>query len=47
VPLKLDFCRTRLAHGAEAALVADRFARASEDLGADAEVTSGRVRVRL
>ncbi|MGH2945742.1 MAG: CapA family protein [Solirubrobacteraceae bacterium] len=47
VPLALDFCRTRLAHGADAALVADRFAEASQQLGAQAEVTSGRARVRL
>jgi hypothetical protein len=47
VPLKLDFCRTRLARGEEATLVAGRFARASEALGADADGTDGRARVRL
>ena len=47
VPLALDFCHTRLATGADAARVADRFARACAALGADADVTRGRARVQL
>ena len=47
VPLELEFCHTRLATGAEAALVAERFARACADLGADAELAHGRARVNL
>jgi Bacterial capsule synthesis protein PGA_cap len=47
VPLALDFCHTRLAAGADAALVTERFARACEDLGADVEVAHGRARVCL
>jgi poly-gamma-glutamate capsule biosynthesis protein CapA/YwtB (metallophosphatase superfamily) len=47
VPLALDFCHTRLATGADARLVAERFARGCADLGADAYVAHGRAHVRL
>jgi poly-gamma-glutamate synthesis protein (capsule biosynthesis protein) len=47
VPLELDFCHTRLAEGALAALIAERFARGCAELGAQAEVAHGRARVRL
>jgi Bacterial capsule synthesis protein PGA_cap len=47
VPLALDFCHTRLATGADAARVAERFARACADLGAEADIAHGRVRVQL
>jgi poly-gamma-glutamate synthesis protein (capsule biosynthesis protein) len=36
IPLKLDYCHTRLARGADAAWVADRFERACAALGTDA-----------
>jgi poly-gamma-glutamate capsule biosynthesis protein CapA/YwtB (metallophosphatase superfamily) len=47
VPLALDFCHTRLAGGADAALVVERFVRACERLGAPAERAGSRARVRL
>ena len=47
VPLALEFCHTRLADGADAALVIERFVRACERLGAPAERAGGRARVRL
>jgi poly-gamma-glutamate capsule biosynthesis protein CapA/YwtB (metallophosphatase superfamily) len=45
VPLALEFCHTRLADGADAALVLERFARACERLGAPAETVGSRARV--
>jgi poly-gamma-glutamate capsule biosynthesis protein CapA/YwtB (metallophosphatase superfamily) len=47
IPLALDFCHTRLASGADATWVADRFARACAELGSEAEMSGGRARVRL
>jgi len=47
VPLRLDFCHTRLAAGRDARLVTERFARACADLGGDAELVAGRVHFRL
>jgi poly-gamma-glutamate capsule biosynthesis protein CapA/YwtB (metallophosphatase superfamily) len=47
VPLALEHCHTRLAQGADAALVRERFARACARLGAPAEVAGANVRVRL
>jgi poly-gamma-glutamate capsule biosynthesis protein CapA/YwtB (metallophosphatase superfamily) len=47
VPLALEYCHTRLAGGADAALVRERFARGCEALGTRAEITGDRVRVRL
>ena len=47
VPLELDYCRTGLATGRNAALVGERFARACAELGGDAELVDGRVRFAL
>jgi Bacterial capsule synthesis protein PGA_cap len=47
VPLHLGHCRTRLATGADARRTAERFARASIALGADAEAAGGRASVDL
>jgi poly-gamma-glutamate capsule biosynthesis protein CapA/YwtB (metallophosphatase superfamily) len=47
VPLALDYCHTRLAAGADAALVGNRFVRACAELGVPAEWADGRVRARL
>jgi poly-gamma-glutamate capsule biosynthesis protein CapA/YwtB (metallophosphatase superfamily) len=45
VPLKLDYCHTRLALGEEAAWIARRFREACAALGAEAVVADGRLRV--
>jgi poly-gamma-glutamate synthesis protein (capsule biosynthesis protein) len=47
VPLALDFCHTRLADGAGAALVLERFVAACDRLGAPAERVGSHARVRL
>ena len=43
VPLKLDFCRTRLAHGDDAAWIRDRFTRACAELGTTVTERDGRL----
>lgn len=43
VPLKLDFCRTRLARGDDAAWITRRFQRACRELGTETTVHDGRV----
>jgi poly-gamma-glutamate capsule biosynthesis protein CapA/YwtB (metallophosphatase superfamily) len=45
VPLALDFCHTRLADAAEAAPLVNRFVAACADLGTDADVVGGRIRL--
>ena len=47
IPLALDFCHTRLAHGGDAALVGSRFTAGCEALGGEAERVDERVRFRL
>jgi poly-gamma-glutamate capsule biosynthesis protein CapA/YwtB (metallophosphatase superfamily) len=47
VPLKLDFCRTRLATGDDAAWIARRFERACAELGTEATQHDGRVLARM
>ena len=47
VPLKLDYCYTRLAEGFDAELIAHRFLESSTALGSDAWESDGRVLVRL
>jgi poly-gamma-glutamate capsule biosynthesis protein CapA/YwtB (metallophosphatase superfamily) len=47
VPLKLDYCVTRLAEGADAVWIRRRFARACAELGTDVEEEGGRLRVRF
>lgn len=47
VPLALGFCRTEVAHGADAAWLARRFRRACEELGTDVAERDGRMVVRL
>lgn len=47
VPLALDYCHTRLARGAEAAWVRDRFRRACERLGTTTRVEDDRVVAEL
>jgi poly-gamma-glutamate capsule biosynthesis protein CapA/YwtB (metallophosphatase superfamily) len=46
VPLKLDFCRTRLAEGEDARWIARRFTQACAELGADVTQHEGRLVVR-
>jgi poly-gamma-glutamate synthesis protein (capsule biosynthesis protein) len=46
VPLKLEYCRTRLAEGADAAWISDRFRRACAGLGAEAVEADGRLVAR-
>jgi poly-gamma-glutamate capsule biosynthesis protein CapA/YwtB (metallophosphatase superfamily) len=43
VPLKLDFCRTRLADGEDAAWIGRRFVRACAELGTPVAVEDGRL----
>ncbi|MEO3823724.1 CapA family protein [Actinomadura sp. B10D3] len=43
VPLRLDFCRTRLADGADRAWIADRFTRACAGFGTPVTVRDGRL----
>jgi hypothetical protein len=45
VPLALDFCHTRLAGAAEAAPLVNRFTAACAELGTDAEIAGGRIRL--
>jgi poly-gamma-glutamate capsule biosynthesis protein CapA/YwtB (metallophosphatase superfamily) len=45
VPLKLDFCRTRLASGADAAWMRRRFRKACAALGTDVNEANGRLAV--
>ena len=47
LPLKLDFCHTRLADGDDAAWIAERLVSASVDLGARAWLDAGRVVIEL
>jgi poly-gamma-glutamate capsule biosynthesis protein CapA/YwtB (metallophosphatase superfamily) len=47
VPLKLDFCRTRLAGGDDAAWIRDRFTRACAELGTTVTERDGRLVARL
>jgi len=47
VPLFLDFCRTRLARGDEAAWIERRFRAACRALGTEVESTDGRLVVQL
>jgi hypothetical protein len=47
VPLALDYCHTRPADGADAALVIERFVRGCAQLGAPAERVGSRARVHL
>ncbi|HZO97955.1 MAG TPA: CapA family protein [Gaiellaceae bacterium] len=47
LPLKLEFCRTELAGGADAAWIRRRFRAACARLGADAREEEGRLVVRL
>ena len=47
IPLKLDFCRTRHAHGADAAWIARRFTRACDELGTEVIEHEGRLLARL
>jgi poly-gamma-glutamate capsule biosynthesis protein CapA/YwtB (metallophosphatase superfamily) len=47
IPLALEFCHTRLARPAEAQPLIRRFARACAELGAEAELSGGRVRLSL
>ena len=47
VPLKLQYCHTRLAVPDDAQLICERFADACAALGGDAELADGRVRFRL
>jgi poly-gamma-glutamate synthesis protein (capsule biosynthesis protein) len=47
VPLKLDFCHTRLADGDDAAWIADRFIRACAELGTEVTERDGRLLARL
>jgi poly-gamma-glutamate capsule biosynthesis protein CapA/YwtB (metallophosphatase superfamily) len=46
VPLKLEYCHTRLAEGADAAWISDRFRRACAALGAEAVKADGRLVAR-
>jgi poly-gamma-glutamate capsule biosynthesis protein CapA/YwtB (metallophosphatase superfamily) len=43
VPLKLDYCHTRLASGADAAWIDQRFRQASAELGTEVAAESGRL----
>ena len=43
VPLRLEFCHTRLAHGADAAWIRNRFVEACRDLGTEATEEQGRL----
>jgi poly-gamma-glutamate synthesis protein (capsule biosynthesis protein) len=43
VPLKLEFCRTRLAGGEDAAWIRDRFTRACAELGTEVTERDGRL----
>jgi poly-gamma-glutamate synthesis protein (capsule biosynthesis protein) len=43
VPLRLDFCRTRLAKGADRAWIVDRFSRACADFGTPVTVQDDRL----
>jgi poly-gamma-glutamate capsule biosynthesis protein CapA/YwtB (metallophosphatase superfamily) len=47
IPLKLDFCRTRLATGDDAAWIARRFTRACAELGTEVTEHGGRLVARL
>jgi poly-gamma-glutamate capsule biosynthesis protein CapA/YwtB (metallophosphatase superfamily) len=47
VPLRLEFCHTRLADGAEAMPLLERFVRSCAELGGAAEIAAGRVRMSL
>jgi poly-gamma-glutamate capsule biosynthesis protein CapA/YwtB (metallophosphatase superfamily) len=47
VPLKLEFCHTRLAYGDEAAWIRDRFSSACSALGTDVTEERGRLVVSL
>jgi poly-gamma-glutamate synthesis protein (capsule biosynthesis protein) len=47
LPLALDYCRTRLADRAEAALITDRFRRACSAFGTDVSRRDGRLVVDL
>jgi poly-gamma-glutamate capsule biosynthesis protein CapA/YwtB (metallophosphatase superfamily) len=47
VPLKLDFCRTRLADGDDAAWIARRFTSACAELGTEVTRRGGRLLARL
>lgn len=47
VPLRLDYCRTRLADGADADWMAERLQRACRALGTDADRHDGRLRVHV
>jgi poly-gamma-glutamate capsule biosynthesis protein CapA/YwtB (metallophosphatase superfamily) len=47
VPLKLDFCRTRLAGGEDAAWIARRFTRACGELGTEVTERDGRLMAPL
>jgi hypothetical protein len=43
VPLKLDYCRTRIAAGADAAWIGERFRRACARLGTHVAERDGRL----
>jgi poly-gamma-glutamate synthesis protein (capsule biosynthesis protein) len=43
VPLRLEFCHTRLAHGEDAAWIRNRFVEACRDLGTEATEEQGRL----
>jgi poly-gamma-glutamate capsule biosynthesis protein CapA/YwtB (metallophosphatase superfamily) len=43
IPLKLDYCQTRLAHGEDAAWIGDRFGRACAELGTEVTEHEGRL----
>jgi poly-gamma-glutamate synthesis protein (capsule biosynthesis protein) len=47
LPLKLDYCHTRLAHGEDAEWVRRRFQSACQALGAQVEASGGRLVVSL
>jgi hypothetical protein len=47
VPLKLEFCHTRLARGAEATCVTAQFADACRRMGTDVREERGRLVARL
>jgi poly-gamma-glutamate capsule biosynthesis protein CapA/YwtB (metallophosphatase superfamily) len=47
VPLKLDYCHTRLAAGDDAAWIATRFRRACAAFGSDVDEVDGRLSVEL
>jgi poly-gamma-glutamate synthesis protein (capsule biosynthesis protein) len=46
VPLRLEYCRTRLATGADAAWIAERLRRACAEFGTEVTESDGRLNVR-